>query len=221
MLYCERCKISIRTEHKACPLCYGGLSGTAIQDDAIFPNIPIPKKRQVSFLSMLSFCCVLAFVFSYVVNHFIKPENKWFLYVTGGAAFAWIILVWGKSNRKNLLKNTIGQTIIVGLGLSIFDVFSRWQGWSVDFVLPISICLSLVFNVVITFVRKLPASEYMIYLLINGIMGLLPWLLIQIHIVKFILPSLICSGFGMVLLAGLLIFQWDHAVQELVKKFHI
>lgn len=221
MLYCEKCKVSIRTDHKCCPLCYGGLNGSAREEDAIFPNIPIQKKRQISFLSMLTFCCVLAFIFSYIVNHFVRPENKWFHYVTGGAIFLWIVVVWGKTKRRNLLKNTIGQIVIIGFGVGICDFLIGWKGWSINYALPILISIALIFNVAITLVRKLPTSEYMIYLLLNGIIGLLPWLLIQIHIVKFILPSMICSGLAMILLAGLLIFQWNHVIHELVKKFHL
>ena len=221
MLYCEKCKITIRTEHKSCPLCHGGLSGTASKEDSIFPDIPAIKKRQISFFSMLTFCCVLAFIFSYLINNIIPSGSKWFIYMIGGICLVWIALIWGKSKRKNLLKNTIGQMIIIGVGLGICDVFIGWKGWSVEFAWPILIFLSLIFNVITTWVKKLEGSDYMIYLLMNSIFGLIPILLVQLQVVKFIIPSIICGGFAMVLLAGLIIFRWDQVVQELVKKFHM
>jgi len=221
MLYCEKCKITIRTEHKSCPLCHGGLSGTASKEDSIFPDIPAIKKRQISFFSMLTFCCVLAFIFSYLINNIIPSGSKWFIYMIGGICLVWIALIWGKSKRKNLLKNTIGQMIIIGVGLGICDVFIGWKGWSVEFAWPILIFLSLIFNVITTWVKKLEGSDYMIYLLMNCIFGLIPILLVQLQVVKFIIPSIICGGFAMVLLAGLIIFRWDQVVQELVKKFHM
>ena len=221
MLYCDNCKITIRTEHKCCPLCHGGLSGAASIDDSIFPDIPAPKKRQISFFSMLTFCCVLAFIFSYLVNNIIPIASKWFIYVIGGICLVWIVLVWGKSKRKNLLKNTIGQMIIIGVGVGICDVFIGWKGWAVDYAWPILIFLSLIINVFITWLKKLQGSDYMIYLLMNCIFGLIPLLLLQLNIVKFIFPSIICSGFAMVLLAVLVIFRWDQVRQELVKKFHM
>lgn len=221
MLHCEKCKIEIRTDHRCCPLCHGGLSGTVRKEDAIFPDIPQKKERQISFLSMLTFCCVLAFIFSYVVNHIVTPGNKWFLYVTGGAIFVWIVIALGKSKSRNLLKNTIWQMFIIGAGMGICDIFIGWKGWSIDFGIPILIGVSMIFNWVLTLVKKLPASEYMIYLLMNGILGLLPLLLIWTHVVKVILPSMVCSGLAMILLAGLIIFKWEQVIDELVKKFHI
>ena len=221
MLYCEKCKITIRTEHKRCPLCHGGLSGAASKEDSIFPDIPVLKKRQISFFSMLTFCCVLAFIFSYLINNIIPIKSKWFIYMIGGICLVWIVLIWGKSKSKNLLKNTIGQMFIIGVGVGVCDVFIGWKGWSVDYAWPISIFLSLIFNVITTFVKKLEASDYMIYLLMNCIFGLIPMLLVQLQVVKFIIPSVVCSGFAMVLLAGLLIFRWEQVVLELVKKFHM
>ena len=173
MLYCEKCKITIRTDHKRCPLCHGGLSGTTSIEDSIFPDIPPLKKRQLSFFSMLTFCCVLAFIFSYLVNNIIPSERKWFIYVIGGICLVWIVLVWGKSKWKNLLKNTIGQMVIIGVGVGICDIFIGWKGWSVDYAWPILIFLSLISNVITTFVKKLQASDYMIYLLMNCIFGLI------------------------------------------------
>jgi len=221
MLYCEKCKITIRTDHKRCPLCHGGLSGTTSIEDSIFPDIPPLKKRQLSFFSMLTFCCVLAFIFSYVINNIIPSQSKWFIYMIGGICLVWIVLVWGKSKWKNLLKNTIGQMIIIGFGVGICDVFIGWKGWSIDYAWPILIFLSLIINVFITWVKRLEASDYMIYLLMNCIFGLIPMLLVQLNVVKFVLPSIICSGFAMILFAGLLIFRWEQVALELVKKFHM
>jgi len=221
MLYCEKCKITIRTDHKRCPLCHGGLSGMTSIEDSIFPDIPPLKKRQLSFFSMLTFCCVLAFIFSYVINNIIPSQSKWFIYMIGGICLVWIVLVWGKSKWKNLLKNTIGQMIIIGFGVGICDVFIGWKGWSIDYAWPILIFLSLIINVFITWVKRLEASDYMIYLLMNCIFGLIPMLLVQLNVVKFVLPSIICSGFAMILFAGLLIFRWEQVALELVKKFHM
>lgn len=221
MLHCERCKIEIRTDHGCCPLCHGGLSGTVRKEDAIFPSIPPKKERQITFLSMLTFCCVLAFIFSYVVNHIITPQNKWFIYVTGGAFFVWIAAAWGRSKIRNLLKNTIWQVFILGIEMGICDVFIGWKGWSVDFGLPALIGASMIFNLILTMIKKFPASEYMIYLLMNGILGLLPLLFIQVHLVKVILPSMICSGLAMILLASLVIFKWQQVINELEKNFHM
>ena len=221
MLYCDKCKLSIRTDHKCCPLCHGGIRGIANEDDAIFPDLPAIKRHHVSFFSMLTFCCVLAVIFSFIVNNLVTSNNKWFLYVIGGVCLVWIVLVWGKSKSRNLLKNAIWQTIIIGAGIGICDVFIGWKGWSLDWALPILIGITTVFNIFITLLKKLPPSEYLIYLLLNGIFGMLPLLLVQLHVVKFTIPSIACSGLAMVLLAALIIFKWNQLIHELEKKFHM
>lgn len=221
MLHCEKCKIDIRTDHSCCPLCHSGLSGMVKEEDAIFPEIAPKREHPISFFSMLTFCCVLAFIFSYVVTNIITFEHRWFLYVTGGSCFVWIVVAWSRSKSKNLLKNNIWQLFIIGVELGICDIFIGWEGWSLDFRLPIIIGVSLLFNVVLTVIKKLQASDYMIYLLMNGVLGLVPLLLVQVQVVKVILPSMICSGVAMILLAGLIIFKWDQVIHELEKNLHM
>lgn len=221
MLYCEKCRVSIRTEHKACPLCHGALTGEANPEEAVFPKISISGIGRISFVKLMTFCCVVAIILSYVINNLITNEHKWFFYVASGILFGWVVIVWGKSKSRNLLKNSIWQAGIISIGNIIFDIMTGWHGWSVDFVLPIVIIISMIFSIVISMAKRLPASDYMIYLIINVVYGFVPFILVKTGIVENNIPSVICTAFAMIIISALIIFRFRYLINELIKKFHL
>lgn len=39
MQYCSKCKVSIETPHKRCPLCQGKLEGEGEEENKLFPDL--------------------------------------------------------------------------------------------------------------------------------------------------------------------------------------
>ena len=39
MQYCSKCKVSIETPHKRCPLCQGKLEGEGEEESKLFPDL--------------------------------------------------------------------------------------------------------------------------------------------------------------------------------------
>ena len=75
----------------------------------------------------------------------------------------WLALAIGFVKRYNLMKNATWQLIIVSVGCILWDVFTGWHGWSVDYVLP-AVCMVILLSMfIITKVQRNTAREYMIY----------------------------------------------------------
>ena len=92
----------------------------------------------------------------------------------------WLATTIGFFKRHNLLKNAMWQLVIV-TGISIlWDYLTGWRGWSVDFVLPIVSMGILLAMVVISAIRRYPAKEYMIYLVMAAGYGLVVPLLLLV-----------------------------------------
>ncbi|WP_295858826.1 DUF6320 domain-containing protein [uncultured Oscillibacter sp.] len=99
MPYCVHCGVELDPSIHRCPLC-----GTAVLDPAapaaedgppFFPTRPArvePVSRRAaallatSMLASVSVCCAL-------LNLFLKPQYRWYLFVTGAAAMLWVWFV--------------------------------------------------------------------------------------------------------------------------------
>ena len=56
--------------------------------------------------------------------------------------------------------------------------FTGWQGWSVDFVIPLAILVNMLSMVIISAAGKMEVAEYLFYLVQAGACGLIPFILL-------------------------------------------
>ena len=103
----------------------------------------------------------------------------------------------------------------------MWDHFTGWRAWSVNFVLPFGAMAVLGSIPVIAKVNHLEPEEYLFYLVQAGIAGCIPMILVWIGMVTFPYPSVICSGISFLVLAGLFIFQKKNTVGEFHKKLRM
>ena len=113
------------------------------------------------------------------------------------------------------------QLLIVSVGAVLWDIFTGWKGWSVDYVVPLAAIVNTLSMVIISAAGKMETSEYLFYLVQAGACGLIPFVLLLTGVAVLPYPSVICSGLSFLFLIGLLIFRWKDFVNELQKKFRV
>lgn len=74
---------------------------------------------------------------------------------------------------------------------------------------------------VIAKVQQLEKEEYLFYLIQTAMAGCVPVLLVFLHIVKFVYPSVICSAISFLVLVGMIIFQKKDTFREFHKKLRM
>ena len=102
----------------------------------------------------------------------------------------------------------------------IWDYYTGWHAWSLDFVMPCVDLAVLISMVIITNIQKLPVESYMIYYIMAGILGLLPAILLAFYTSQFSIFSVLCGGISFLWLIALLIFKRRDFFVELYKKLH-
>ena len=123
--------------------------------------------------------------------------------------------------RRNILKNEMWQLLILSVIAILWDRFTGWRGWSVEFVLPFG-ALAVQFSIpVIAKVNRLEREEYLFYLVQTCVAGLIPIILVWTGIVKFVYPSVICAGISFLTLAALFIFCKKDTLREFHKKLRM
>ena len=131
MQYCSKCKVSIETPHKRCPLCQGKLEGEGEEESKLFPDLSGEKSRVFLGFKVFTFCCIAILVLGLAVNLMFPAPVFWagFLaaavvlyqktesaekYVVADGAFVCGVSVLGLSDRVSGLvfrvRNSCGNS---------------------------------------------------------------------------------------------------------------
>lgn len=180
-----------------------------------------PSHRALTGLKIFTFTCTAAAVICWMIDYLLTPGMWWAIYVTAAIFCTWLLVMVGYRKRKNPLKNGMWQLIIVSAGSVLWDVFTGWIGWSVDFVIPLASLVTLFSMTAFSVISRVETAEYLFYLAQAGAFGLIPFILLAAGIVYIPYPSVICSGVSFLFLLALVLFKGRDFVREIKKKFRV
>lgn len=187
-----------------------------------FPGKPVEQgKTAKRIFSTFSFLCIAVAIICAIVNYGISQRFDWSIFVVAGCLCAWLLVAVAYRKRRNILKNEMWQLFLITIIALLWDHFTGWHGWSVDFVLPIATLTIFTSIAMISWLRNLAIEEYLVYLVQAVLFGLIPIILLVTGIVSIWLPSLICGGVSVLSLAGLLIFRRKDMLRESHKKLRM
>ncbi len=197
-----------------------GITVTKVEPQ--FPDTKEQKEKERKLFRLYSFLCMVIGVCALAVEVSFHPSTRWSLFVAGGVLSTWLTTGMAYKKRHNLLKNAMWQLLILSGGSVLWDVWTGWYRWSVNFVLPVlSICV-LLFMFFVSRARRDTAREYMSYFVMECSFGIVvPFLLEITKIVKWTLLSHLCIVIHLLFLLGLIIFKGAELKEEMDKKFHV
>ena len=166
-----------------------------------------------------TFLCILVAVLCTVVDFLPDGKTGWAWFVTAGTFCTWLMVAVAYVKRRNILKNEMWQLVIVTAAGILWDVFTGWRGWSVDYLLPLAALAVMCSMAGIAKVQKLAQEEYLGYLLEAGAFGWIPLVLILTGTVHVLYPSVICVCVSFLMIVWLLLFKGKETIREMHKKF--
>lgn len=187
-----------------------------------FPEIDEENKKKVQFQQCLNFISIALIILAIVSNVIFMPDTMWYIFGIGMVASMWVSVSMGFRKRKNLLKNGLMQLFIISLGAVLWDLASGYRGWSVNYIIPLLVMLLLVFMIIMANVQNLNPEDYIMYLVITSVYGLLlPGLLMLLGVITAPAYAAVAMGFCALVLSFLGIFRKRALFIELQKNFHI
>lgn len=221
MKYCEKCKVQVPNPKSHCPLCQGMLTQGDGTETETFPNIPTIYRQYSLYFKLLILCSVAAGLISLMINMLLPQSGWWSLIVVGGLVCMWIPLFAAVRKRSNIAKNLVWQVVILSVLISLWDVFTGWHRWSVNFVIP-ALCISAMLGIAIVGkVMRLRAEEYIIYLLIDVIFGLVPLIFVLTGLATAAYLCLASVVVSALCLTSIFLFSEINVWQELKKRLHL
>ena len=181
----------------------------------------LQEKENKKVLQGFTFLCLAVAVICAMINYITCEKINWAWFAAAGCICCWLIVIVAYNKRRNLLKNEMWQLFLITVLAVLWDYFTGWRGWSLDFLFPFGVLAVLGSIPVLTKINRLEREEYLFYLIQAGMAGLIPIVFIWTGLVKFRYPSVICAGISFLVLAGLFIFQKKEMLREFHKKLRM
>ena len=219
MQQCRRCNVKVEGNKSRCPLCQGELRGKAEPD--VFPQMPETRFGSDFLIKLISFIAISSAVICIATDYMLNDKLSWSVISLAGILCAWLTTTVGITYRKRILKNITWQLFLITALAVIWDRFTGWRGWSLDFVLPCACIVSMLSIFIIAKVLKMKYGEYILYLIIGGFYGVLPLLCLLGGMIHITYPSVICTGTSVIIIAALFLFKGKSTTDEIERRFHL
>ena len=220
MKKCYKCNVNINSSVPICPLCKNNIEKNE-KDESVFPFIPNIYKKNKLILKCFMFFSFEGCILSIMINYLISNKISWSWFVVAGIISFWITFIIGIKQRNNFMTLLFLEVLIVMISAVIWDYFTGWYFWSINFVLPF---LCIAYITTLFFLRiflKNVFKDYIIYIYIYSVIGLIPLYFIIKGSLYIKWPSIICVIFSIFSILALGIFNHKQMKAELERRLHI
>jgi hypothetical protein len=143
------------------------------------------------------------------------------MFMIAGILCVWISLAMVIRKRHNVPKSIIWQVGVISILAVIWDWRTGWLGWSLDYVFPIACVVAMIVMYISAKVLHLGVRDFIIYILLDGIFGILPVIFLLCNLLQVKYPSVISVSCSVLSLAAVLLFEWENIWEELKKRLHM
>lgn len=220
-LHCQHCKLDVTGGHTVCPLCQGRLELTSPLDSPTFPFIDTIMNRYHFMIRLLFFLSAVLLTICFAANYLFPAPGFWSLVVALGVGCMWASMVIVLRKRHNIPKVILWQAVLFSLVTVAADGITGWHGWSLDYAVPCFFIVAILAMWAVAGILRLGLEEYLVYLLIDVGIGIIPVIFILCGWVSTALPSLLCVLASVITFIALVTFK-DRAVGvEIKKRLHL
>lgn len=222
MKYCDKCKISIDTNHNYCPLCQQVLEGEVgkgfIEKYPEYVSVnrkiyPITKKI-IMFITLVSIIIIL------VINLASYDGKLWSLIPIGSIFYFWILISVGIFSRHNIaFRLAFLTSLLIGL-LILIDEASLQAGWSYNYLMPFLLTTCNLAISVLILIKRIDYRDYILYLLTILILSLVPLVLLFVGIITISWPAITAFALAISILLFIIFFFPKSIKDEIKKRFH-
>lgn len=221
MKTCPHCKIQVGGTGDYCPLCQNPLMGEG--EPPHFPHVE-PALRKASMLyKIIAFCLLAGNVVCLCIDFLMDkaPHHHWSILVLA-PTIALLLLLTSLMKRRYNAPRLLFQLLVGGSLLALFfDWYEGWQGYSLNYIIPIFCAVTLVLNFIFAFINTKLMENGLVYLLLNIIVGVGPYIALMVCNGTATIAWSICLIVSVITFLGLVIFKWRDLWSEMQKRLHM
>lgn len=186
-----------------------------------FPAVKSVYRQFERLFKWLMFATVSAAIVCVAVNLMLPDTGAWSLFALLGLGCFWLIMYFSIKRKSGIARFIATQSSIVAIICVVWDIVIGWQGWSLDYALPIAFTAAMLAITVVSRVLRSDTGDYISSLALIGLGGLIPLIFYFTGMLNMAIPSIICVACSLILFVGLLVFKGSEMKYELAKRFHV
>lgn len=191
----------------------------SFDDGNVFPKTNNNRQIFNLFFRGLLFLTIAGLLICIMIN--ISLGGTWSKYVFLGLLSFWTVVYATLRLKYNLAKNIVWLVFILSTVSVIWDWMFGFVGWSIDFVIPILCSIAIVGITVVARVQKFKLEDYLMYLLLDLLMGFVPFILSLFGLVKIKVPTIVCVSVMIATIVALIVFRGKALKNEIIRRMHL
>lgn len=221
MKYCSKCKVEVIGSMAFCPLCQNELQLQGQVTENIYPPTEERGENSHIVLKSIGFISLIASILCVFFNAILPGQSWWSLIVVLTIGCVWLSLAIAIAKHRNLLKYLLYQSIIISLFAVFLDYMTGHHGWAITFVVPVVFTLAMVVMYLLSKILHLQVGDYMIYLLLDALFGIIPIIFLATGQLETDIPSMVCILGSIISVISLIIFEGKNMLSELKRRLHV
>lgn len=218
MKTCPNCHIRVGGAPDYCPLCQSQLLGEP--EPPLWPHTSPQVKLSLVF-RVLAFVLLAGAVICLGIEFWATGGVSWSVVVALCVAAFLITLRAAMRTYQSVPRLLFQLLVAVSAVVMLCDWYTGWRGFSLRWVVPVLCTVTLVTNFILSFVRRAFAENGLVYLLMNILLGVLPYLALYLSGRELSLAWMICLLVSVITFLGLVLFQGRRLWPELYKRLHL
>jgi len=187
----------------------------------VYPEIPFAGKPHQLLYRLLALGTVIAVVVCIAVLLCLPEHRAAALSVVAGLASGWLTVGIAVKKRGKPLKAVFWQVCLLSILFLAWDYGTGYGGWSLDYALPILYTCTMLAMALIARLLHLRAADYLLYLVMNILLGLVPLILLLCGVLRVKYPAVLSAAVSIVFLAVLILFQGAALKGEMLRRLHL
>lgn len=220
MSRCIQCNLEVLDETERCPLCKSVLEPT-IEVENMYPNVRIQARRLMLYSRIYLFVAIVTEALLICINYFTESEVWWSLITGIGLFYGYMVIRFAILGKSGYLYKTIVLAILAILMLVAIDFLIGFNGWSLNYALPIVIVAIDVGILVLMAINKRNWQSYLMMQIFMIICSIIPIVFYFVDIIIHPLLAGIAMAASVSLFLGTVIIGDRRARVELKRRFHI
>lgn len=222
MKVCKNCQVTVKGDWTICPLCNEPLFGENTEKkQTALKNVSLrfSRKKLIRTFILIS---LLVIVLYFIVQGIWDFEFFGLKYVLFGLIITWLSSLILIRKRRNIVKGMVYLMIFFSLLSLYFDYgYGVGSGWSITFVIPIVSISVLMAMIIFVNLVDLKIGDYVLYLELTAILGVIPLLFLIMDWVAHPLPSLTSVILSVIVFTVTFIKHRTKIKNELEKRFYV
>lgn len=221
MKHCKHCDVDIVGDRKKCPLCHTALPDNEPMSEEVYPMIPTVYHQFHILFKILLFVSVLIAIAVITINLIFEKSGLWSIFVVGGVLCVWLSLGLAIRKRRNIPKSILYQVFLISVICVLWDFFTGWNRWSIDYVVPILCASGMISLLLLSWILKWGIENIIVYFCIDIFFGIVPIVFYLTGQLRVVVPSILCVAGSLVSIAALIIFKGESIWAELRRRFYV